>query len=132
MSDQVNESPNIHSSAVPIAQMVGLLDVVDPMKFSEQALGNPPSYVRNFAHAVAGHEARVMQDAQEAATFKSANEVWSAVTELLNKVEASGFEVDVFEDAGQKHCVRVIMAGQKRLVVASSTTGQTNRPANPA
>jgi len=127
----MSESPNLTSSAVPAAQRAGLLDPNDPMKFSDKALLDPPSYVRNFAHAVAGHEAQVVQEAQAATVFTDSNQVWDAVTQLLNQAEAAGFEVDVFEDAGQKHCVRVVKSGAKRLVVQSSTTGQTNKPANP-
>lgn len=128
----MSESPNLNSSAVPAAQRAGLLDANDPMKFSDKALLDPPAYVRNFAHAVAGHEAQVVQQSEAAVTFTDSNQVWDAVTQLLQKAQDAGFEVDVFEDAGQKHCVRVVKAGEKRLVVQSSTSGQTNKPANPA
>ena len=128
----MSESPNLNSTAVPAAQRAGLLDANDPMKFSDKALLDPPSYVRNFAHAVAGHEAQVVQQQEAAVTFTNSNQVWDAVTQLLKQAEAAGFEVDVFEDRGEKHCVRVVQSGEKRLVVQSRLTGNMNTPANPA
>lgn len=94
----MSESPNVHSSAVPVAQTVGLLDVVDPMKFSKDALLDPPSYVRNFAHAVAGHQAsldNVIQATEEAdKPFANAEAVVIALQAVVERAKRQGFIVE--------------------------------------
>lgn len=63
--------------------------------------------------------------------FKTCNEVFAAVQELLDQVEASGFEVDVFEDLGQTHCIRTVPKGARRLRLNLPGTNMVNKPANP-
>lgn len=130
----MSQIPNIESAAVPAAQRAGLLDANDPMKFSDAALTDPPSYVRNFAHAVAGHQAsldQVVQATEQAAAaqpFASSIDVYSAVKALLDRVEASGFEVDVFQDRGENSCIRVVNKGEKRVTITLAGTGIVNKP----
>lgn len=107
-------SPNAHSSAVPAAQKAGLLDKDDPSKFSVAALADPASYVRNFAHAVAGHEASLDVKAESGKSFESANEVYDAVKALETRAEAAGFKLVFKNDANNVTHIEVTARTDKQ------------------
>lgn len=97
----MSQVPNLASAAVPAAQRAGLLDANDPMKFSDAALSDPPSYVRNFAHAVAGHQAsldQVVQATEEAdKPFANEEAVVIALQALVARAKRQGYIVQAVE-----------------------------------
>lgn len=94
-------SPNEHSAAVPAAQRAGLLDKTDPTKFSAEALNDPASYVRNFAHEVAGHQASLDEAAEESAEalapFANEEAVVLALQSVVARAKSQGYIVQAVE-----------------------------------